>query len=616
MKFYTGCNYWASNAGVNMWNEFDEKVIRRDLDTLTANGVVIMRVFPLWSDFQPVAPMLGYAAGLLELQMADGSPITNEYYLNDEKMSLFDKFCDICEEYGVKLIVGILTGWMSGGLFIPPVLYNRNLYSDPLALTLEQKYIKGIVGAFKNKKAIVAWDLGNECNCMFHASDKYEAVAWTGNIANAIKAADPARPVVSGMHSLSVDPNATWNIQDQGEHCDVLTTHPYPIFVPHANKDKYASFRTSLHGSTETKLYSDISGKPCFVEEIGNLGPMCSDEDTAADFFRINAFANAANGVNALLWWCSADQKNIDKYPYTRQQCEVELGLTTADGEPRAMLKEMGRVKSVFDSLDFELPKAQSDAVCVLTLDQDQWGVAYMANCLAKQAGLELDFAFINRPLPISDTYLMPSIKGTQVIPRDKYLELKQRVFEGATLYISYDNGFLEGFEELAGVRVTDYSMPESEVSNINFAGENIAFSRARRQEIKPCGAEVLAYDSTSNPAVTKHRYGKGTVYYVNFPLESMLLGKCNAFDEEYYKIYAEIFKEKIECHEARSKNKYIALTLHKDNDGIYCIALNHSDSEQPLELELGSGYNIDKVFYGSIDSLSPFEAAVFKISK
>jgi len=61
MNFWLGCNYWASNAGTDMWIKFDEKAIRDDLDILTANGVEYMRVFPNWRDFQPVKVLRNWA---------------------------------------------------------------------------------------------------------------------------------------------------------------------------------------------------------------------------------------------------------------------------------------------------------------------------------------------------------------------------------------------------------------------------------------------------------------------------------------------------------------------------------------------------------------------------
>ena len=53
-SFAIGCNYWASNAGMYMWRNFDAEVVEKDFALLSANGVDTVRIFPLWPDFQPV----------------------------------------------------------------------------------------------------------------------------------------------------------------------------------------------------------------------------------------------------------------------------------------------------------------------------------------------------------------------------------------------------------------------------------------------------------------------------------------------------------------------------------------------------------------------------------
>ena len=55
MDFILGCNYWASNAGIEMWNNFDINAIKKDMKLLAEHGTTMIRIFPLWSDFQPVS---------------------------------------------------------------------------------------------------------------------------------------------------------------------------------------------------------------------------------------------------------------------------------------------------------------------------------------------------------------------------------------------------------------------------------------------------------------------------------------------------------------------------------------------------------------------------------
>ena len=58
MEFLLGCNYWASNAGTDMWKDFDIDIINKDLSLLSKNGVKYLRVIPNWRDFQPVSPII------------------------------------------------------------------------------------------------------------------------------------------------------------------------------------------------------------------------------------------------------------------------------------------------------------------------------------------------------------------------------------------------------------------------------------------------------------------------------------------------------------------------------------------------------------------------------
>jgi endo-1,4-beta-mannosidase len=53
-EFLVGVNYWASDSGCFMWQRFNEQVITDDLKFLKSRGINVLRVFPLWSDFQPV----------------------------------------------------------------------------------------------------------------------------------------------------------------------------------------------------------------------------------------------------------------------------------------------------------------------------------------------------------------------------------------------------------------------------------------------------------------------------------------------------------------------------------------------------------------------------------
>ena len=53
-RFVVGCNYWASHAGTRMWEDWRPDIVTRDLRRLEQGGLQVLRVFPLWPDFQPL----------------------------------------------------------------------------------------------------------------------------------------------------------------------------------------------------------------------------------------------------------------------------------------------------------------------------------------------------------------------------------------------------------------------------------------------------------------------------------------------------------------------------------------------------------------------------------
>ncbi len=200
-------------------------------------------------------------------------------------------------------------------------MYEKELASNSTALLLEQKFISGMVNLFKDKKAIYAWDFGNECNYAINARTHDEAENWTVTMSNAIRVADNKRPLVSGMCGLNT--MGIWCIEDQANNVDILTTHPYPYWGQHCRAGKITSVQTLLHATSETKYYSNIGNKPCLVEEIGTMEPMICSDKTSVNFMKLNMYSNWANGALGVMWWCANKQIHLKFPPYEYQMCEV-----------------------------------------------------------------------------------------------------------------------------------------------------------------------------------------------------------------------------------------------------------------------------------------------------
>ena len=612
MEFLLGCNYWASHAGTDMWANWDAERIEKDFQLLKENNVNALRVFINWRDFQPVVTLYGGGFSVREYLMKDLSKPTNPYYLDETMLERFDVFCDLAEKYGFKLIVGIVTGWMSGRMFAPTALEGRNTYTDPVSLRFQIKLVTGIVSRFKNKKAIYAWNLGNECNCMSPCNTREDAFNWTSLIANTIRANDPTRMVVSGMHGLSAkDSNVDnkWFIEDQGEATDMLTTHPYAYFVPHCNVDPMNSIRTLMHGTTETLLYAHISHKPCLVEELGTLSKsICSDE-VSADFMRISLLSNWAENSPGVLWWCAHEQSHLSKPPYNWCMLERELGMLDKDYKPKKYFLEMKEFAQFLKDTGLKQSAPETDAAIVLTRNTDCWGLAYMSFILAKQAGLEPEFVAPNTNLPDKKAYIMPSTAGDGCLYKEYYDQLKERVYNGATLYLSNADAFYSEFCDFTGLEIQYLEKFTGMHGEFEVGGVKIPYVYDQRRTVVSKGAKVIATDDLGNPILTEFNYGKGKVVFLNFGMEESMLTESYAFNKNRHKLYEYAFKDVIENKKVIAKKSHATVTI----SGNTVTVLNLSNEEIDPEIIL-KGVEVDKVYRNALDKIPACDGCIFTI--
>jgi hypothetical protein len=634
-RFTVGANYWASHAGMHMWRDWRPDVVREDLARLADAGLQVLRVFPLWPDFQPI----------YQLRTGNGRP--HEFRHGEDPLPLLpgngiadgvapvmlDRFrtlADLADAQGLTLIIGLITGWMSGRLFVPAGLEGLNPITDPLSLMWQTRLATRLVRDFRDHPAIVAWDLGNECNVMGEAT-RAQAWVWTATLTGAIRGADPTRPVVSGMHSLTADPAAPWTIRDQAELTDVLTTHPYPLWTPHCDQDVLDSLRPALHAAAETRLYADIGGRPAFAEEIGMMGPMVADEETAAAFARASLFSLWAHDCRAALWWCACDQGHLTHPPYDWQACETELGLLRRDGTPKPALHEIGAMRSAVQALPFStLPPRRVEAVCVLTPGQDSWGVGQSAFLLAKQAGFELSFAFADSPLPASDLYLLPSLTGLSALTRRQSQALTDRVHAGATLYVSLEDAFLAEFEALTGLLVRarhQRSCPLTARFEAATPGLTWESSPSLRYELTPTRAEVLGVEADGNPLFTRADCGRGRVYFLGFPLEAEMSIRPGIFQDgpAMWRLYQQVAADALAGRALRKSSPQVGITEHpvSDRERI-AVLINYTRETIHEEIALAPGWILADVPRGDQPcgerdglsvALAGMDAAVWRLS-
>ncbi len=119
--------------------------------------IKVARVFPLWSDFQPIEKIYGYGGDVEGFSIDGGNTLLDNFDigLDEAMMDRFGKMMDIAQKYGIKLIPSILTGWMSGRLFAPPAIADLNLIFNNQAIN-SKKSAKLCFADFFYYKSVIA----------------------------------------------------------------------------------------------------------------------------------------------------------------------------------------------------------------------------------------------------------------------------------------------------------------------------------------------------------------------------------------------------------------------------------------------------------------------------
>ena len=595
-NFAIGCNYWASNAGTYTWRFFDRDIVRKDLDVLQTHGVDTIRVFPLWSDFQTLHNGNTFS-NIFPLRDDEKIPADPDG-LNEKAVNNFSFLLDEAEKRGMRVIVALINGWMSGRWYAPEFLENKNLLTDIEAIVRECRFAQAIIRRFKNRSCIVAWEPGNECNCLNSdwstPTTKAQSELWLSAVTNAIRAADNTRPVYSGMHGIFYG-NHAFNTEMLGRYTDMQTTHPYPNFTLHCNREGVLTMRSALHAAAESVYVGDMTNQSCLVEEINTLGPMLLHDDFTPEFLDKTMFSSYQYGTTGYLWWCGFDQDKLDFLPYDEISLECNLGLCYSDGQPKPVLKEMKRVREKIETIGAVSP-CTCHAVVIMSDNTQDWTSAYGAFCLATQAGFTVEFAGDDQPLKDSDYYIIPDLGNPSGPPKRLILALKEKVKRGAKLLITYNGGYIYDFNGLTGVKVTAKEVePKRRTFRINGKDETISSTSTLRFL---CDTALPIIQTENDVLLTENKLGKGSVFFVNAALENYYSETYESYKTNLFRIY-QIFMRDIKTP-LRLGSSLLAVTFHED--GAECKALiTKFCDEKTVPVEIDDRYKLVSTEYCTV---------------
>ena len=604
-SFFTGINYWGSKEAINMWQNFDSQSIENDLKLLKNAGITHLRIFPLWSVFQPLTALYGphsvYEYSFGEEPLPD-TP-AGKAGVSEEACQKFEKFCRLAEKYDIKLIVAMITGHMSFRTYNPPAFDGKELLSDPTVIKWQIRFVRYFVERFKNEKSIIGWDLGNEPVNMPGLKNKHRDTfyIWCSIIAYTIKICDSKKPVISGIADSEIE-NAYSNLKDIGGICDIHTTHPYNIFS--TNSDPVNTMKPILDLPFKCALGESVSGIETFVQEFSATGYMNCSKKTEADFYRASLFACLSHDCHGTMWWCAFDQGHHNYAPYRWNTIGSDYGFFDKTLREKPIVAENIKFKKILQQLpEGKLPKHNTNAAILIPRDDGgaDKNILRTSFMLAKQANMDIKFSYLLDPIIDSPLYIIPSIKTHKSIPKNRLDELLQKVRNGAVLYLCADTGLLRQIPEITGVEFSYREGVNSE-KFLNINGEQLPIKTEYFYKPESITAQIIGTDENGEGVFFKHKMGKGYVYFLTLPLESCLANKHGAFFKDDQPPYDLVYRELAKCagvvRICDSDNPYIRLTEHAiDENSLYVVAINYSNKEQTAKFLTQSGYKVFTVF-------------------
>lgn len=626
-NFFIGINYWGSESAINMWDNFNPFSIENDMKLLKQAGISHLRVFPLWSVFQPLCAIYGpddvyeYAFG------EDPLPDTpaGRAGVSEEACEKFETFCSIAQKYDMKMVVALITGHMSFRTYNPPAFDGKALLSDPTVLKWQRRFVKYFVSRFKNQNSIVGWDLGNEPQHMPGLTQNPDAFyIWCSIISDCIKTCDNSRPVISGFDVSNIERGHA-NLKTISEICDINTEHPYNIF--HTASDPLSTMKPILDLPFRCKISEGIGKIPTFVQEFSSIGYTNCSYKTETDFYRCCLLTLFAHGINGAMWWCAFDQGHLDFAPYRWNNIGSDYGFFDKNLKSKPIAEENMKFKKLLSVIPgAKLPAHITDGTILVPRDDGDANkdVLRAAYILAKQSNLDMNFSYALDPIPDSHLYIFPSISQLKSITKQRFDELMHKVKNGAVLYLSIDTCLFRSLPQITGVNIA-YREQVNTVKTVNFNDTTLPINTTYFLKPESYDAQVLAKDENGEGVFFKHKYGKGYVYLLTLPLEKHLADKKGAFFKEnqpsYDTIYREIAKGAKVCRIADSDQSFVRLTEHQINENSrYIFAINYNNTPANAKISISDEYRIETVFGNEIVNgflkLRENDGALFKAVK
>jgi hypothetical protein len=197
-----------------------------------------------------------------------------------------------------------------------------------------------------------------------------------------------------------------------------------------------------------------------------------------------------------------------------------------------------------------------------------------------------------------ADYYIIPSIQSCGGIPKAMNFELQERIKAGAKLLITYNGGYIGYFNQLTGLMVSGRE-EFGESMQFSLGEENVQVVSPVRLLLNADEKCVISKDQKGRPVFTKYQNGKGEVYFLNLPIESIYSDTPHPEDTNWHQIYG-YFLSNIDRPLVVESN-HCAVTYHPYQDGRIGVFISDLMEKKKFSIRISDSYEISEAVYAEL---------------
>ena len=343
-QFEVGVTYWPADVGPYMWHEFHADTVRRDLAAIAGRRVPIVRIMLSWDAFMPT----------------DRAP-------NPRRMRDLEIVLTIARDLGLRVVLTLFAQTIGDCVMLPAYAIDRSaprrgvrcvtdarlsdggprdIYTDPLMLESQVRWLDALLAAFAGHPAIAAWELGHDPAGTIRPVRIADMTAWAVLLAERVHAQDETCRVTLGQGDVVRGRGV--RLAALAEHVDLLGLAIRPQRLPLPGEPLEpgrAVFTVALAqalAGPSASLVVELgiaSGQPAGSGEAGmGVGDrVTAPADLAArrcDEMLQRLVSSGVAGAHCAAWvdW---GERLLDVPPSDRRPWQARLGIVDSTGVPK-----------------------------------------------------------------------------------------------------------------------------------------------------------------------------------------------------------------------------------------------------------------------------------------